>query len=523
LGYTKTAVAWGESLKVLTAAEMRTVDREAIKGYGIPSPVLMERAGLAVARRVRELYPEKRAFIFAGSGNNGGDGLVVARELSNAGMGVRVVIAGKRDRMSKDASLQLSILKKMNIPVEFRQKVTPADLHGSVFVDALFGTGLSKKVSGQLARTMEFVNSTDCPVVAVDIPSGIDSDTGQVMGAAFRADATVTFGTLKRGLVLHPGASHAGRVTVEDIGFPPVLFDSSPCMMMDACLAAAMLPEREAYSHKGDYGHVLVVAGSRGKTGAALLTARGVLRYGAGLATLGVPESLIDVFQAKVKEEMTLPLPSSPEGAHSADGMYDTLKFLDEKADVLAIGPGLGTSEGAIELVRGLVVRSTAPMVIDADAVNALSGKAAILKRAKAPVILTPHPGEFARLAVKSRNDIEADRVNAAQSFAKQYGVYVVLKGVPTISAGPEGQVFINPTGNPGMATAGAGDVLTGAVAAFLAQGLHPLEAAALGAYMHGLAGDIAACGGAEHSLVARDLAETAPEAFAQLRGMVRA
>jgi hydroxyethylthiazole kinase-like uncharacterized protein yjeF len=220
---------------------MRAVDRAAIKGYGIPGPVLMERAGLGVARKVREFYPGKRALVFAGSGNNGGDGMVTARELSNSGMSVRVIMAGKRERMSRDCALQFGIIKKMKIPVEFRQKVSHADLHGSVLVDALFGTGLGRKVSGQLAKTIETVNASDCPVVSVDIPSGIDSDSGQVMGAAFRADATVTFGALKRGLVLYPGALHCGSVHVEDIGFPPGLFDSINCLMMDPCLAASML------------------------------------------------------------------------------------------------------------------------------------------------------------------------------------------------------------------------------------------------------------------------------------------
>ncbi len=496
------------------------MDSAAIEEYGIPGPVLMERAGMAVASWVLEHYAGKRVVVFAGSGNNGGDGLVVARELRNAGVNVLVVMAGKRGALSTDCSLQMNIARKLGIPVEYSKELASSDLHGSVLVDALFGTGLGRNITGPLARTIETVNESSCPVVSIDIPSGINADTGQVMGAAFRAEATVTMGRPKRGLILHPGAEYAGELLVDTIGFPDELFDDVRCRMISPEEAEALIPERQDYSYKGDYGHVLVVAGSTGKTGAALLASRGALRYGAGMVTLGVPEALMDVFQGKVVEEMTLPLASDGhDGVHSAAALEEVLEFLDTKVDVLALGPGLGTAPGTQGLVRELVIRCTAPMVIDADGLNALAGKTALLGKTKAPVVLTPHPGEFARLTGTDRARIEANRVEAAVKFAVKTGTYVVFKGVPTVVAEPGGYVFLNPTGNSGMATAGAGDVLTGIIAAFLAQGLGPLEASVLGVYVHGLAGDLAVSGADERSLIASDLVEAAPIVFRKLRG----
>ena len=295
-----------------------------------------------------------------------------------------------------------------------------------------------------------------------------------------------------------------------------------------------LIPERQRYSHKGDYGHVLVIAGSRGKTGAAFMCAKACLRSGAGLVTIGVPESLLDVFQSRVTEEMTLPLPDRGDGTLSSKALEKILEFLSEKADVLAIGPGISVTDDTKKLVRELLLNSTAPAVIDADAINSLEGNKQVLKKARSPIILTPHAGEMARLLSVQRsafsvqrqktlnyelqNEIEGDRINTAISFAKETGTYLVLKGVPTVIAVPEGRVFINPTGNSGMASAGTGDVLTGMLSGFLGQGLNPLEASILGVYMHGLAGDIAAKSKGEHSLIASDIIDSIPEAFHLLR-----
>lgn len=497
---------------------MREIDRKAIEVTGIPSLVLMERAGLAVAETVKELYPGKKVVVLSGIGNNGGDGLVAARELRNSGFNVSVLVAGSRNKMSPDCRAQYAMAKNTGVPVEFRARVTQRDLHSAVVVDAVFGTGLHKPVSGPLAGTFERINKSAAPVVSVDIPSGISADTGAVLGAALRAEATVTFGAPKRGHVLYPGAEYSGRLIVEDIGFPRELFNPVRCSLLGMEDMALLVPPRPGYSHKGDYGHVLLLAGSMGKTGAALMAARACLRAGCGLITIGVPEVLAPLFQVRVTEEMTLPLPETEGGAISSGALEPVLEFLEERAEVLAVGPGLGRDADTARLVKGLVRTSTSPMVIDADGLFALHGEVNVLKRARAPVVLTPHAGEFARLTGLKVHEIESDRIESALSFANRTGAYLILKGVPTVTAGPEGGAFVNSTGGPGLAKAGAGDVLTGMVAAFLSQGLSPIEASLLGVYMHGLAGDIAACGLTEHSVLASDVIEAVPLAYKRMR-----
>ena len=342
-----------------------------------------------------------------------------------------------------------------------------------------------------MSDIIAFINRSDVRVVSVDIPSGISSDDGQVKGEAVLADYTVTFGLPKYGHLLYPGAEHTGQLFIEDIGFPMELLSSESLktQTIEQTDASFLLPERTAYSHKGDYGHVLIIAGSKGKTGAALMTAKACLRSGAGMITIGVPETLMDVFQERVTEEMVLPLPDNGHGILSEEASVSILDFLSRKADVLAIGPGISSGPDITKLLKTLLMSATTPMVLDADAINSIAGNAKTLLKVKAPVILTPHTGEMARLLGKEhwrdkehfdadwnwlRKTIERNRVTAAASFSKETGAYLILKGAPTIVSEPEGSTFINTTGNPGMATAGAGDVLTGIVAAFLAQGLNP-------------------------------------------------
>jgi NAD(P)H-hydrate epimerase len=410
-------------------------------------------------------------------------------------------------------------------------------------VDAIFGTGLSKNVTGKTAEIISFINASGSPIISVDIPSGISSDTGQIMGEAVRADYTVTFGLPKRGHLLYPGAEYTGRLFIEDIGFPEELLHSEKlnAELLEKRDVSLLIPERQRYSHKGDYGHVLVVAGSRGKTGAAFMCAKACLKSGAGLVTIGVPESLLDVFQSRVTEEMTLPLPDRGDGTLSSDALEKILKFLSEKADVLAVGPGISVTDDTKKLVREFLLNSAVPAVVDADAVNSLEGNKRVLKKARSPIILTPHAGEMARLLNDTRykmqdaginphskggrreitgiiRHIEKDKINIAVKFAKETGAYLVLKGVPTVIAEPEGRAFINPTGNSGMASAGTGDVLTGMLSGFLGQGLNPIEASILGVYMHGLAGDIAVKTRGEHSLIASDVIDAIPDAFSFLK-----
>lgn len=518
-------------MKVVTAEEMREIDRITIKNYGISGTVLMERAGLAVAEKIRELYERRKVIVLSGGGNNGGDGIVVARNLHEWGWNVKITLLLRENKLSPDCLKQYKIAKKSGVPIKFRDYITEKDLHSALVVDAIFGTGLSKNITGKTAEVILFINASDAPVISVDIPSGISSDTGQIMGEAVRADYTVTFGLPKRGHLLYPGADYTGRFFIEDIGFPEELLHSEKVKteLLEKRDISLLIPERQRYSHKGDYGHVLVIAGSRGKTGAAFMCAKACLRSGAGLVTIGVPESLLDVFQSRVTEEMTLPLPDRGDGTLSLKASEKILEFLADKADVLAIGPGISVTDDTKKLVRELLLNSAAPAVIDADAINSIEGNKQILKKVKSPLILTPHVGEMARLrqglgvrgqglAEKElRNKIEKDRINTAMSFSKYTGTYLVLKGVPTVIAEPEGRVFINPTGNPGMASAGTGDVLTGMLSGFLGQGLNPLVASILGVYMHGLAGDIAAKNKGEHSLIASDITDAIPEAFLSL------
>lgn len=413
--------------------------------------------------------------------------------------------------------------------------------HHPLIVDAIFGTGLTKNITGIFSEVVGLINKTMAPVISVDIPSGISSDTGQVMGYAVKADYTVTFGLPKRGHILYPGAEYSGKLFIEDIGFPRELLQSEKIRveLIEKDDVKGLIPGRRKYSHKGDYGHVLVIAGSMGKTGAAFMTAKACLRSGAGLVTIGVPESLSGIFQSRVTEEMTLILPDKGDGTLSVKAITTILDFINEKADILAIGPGLGVSNDIAKIVKTLTEKSQKPFVLDADGLNSIKGDSEIFKKAKASLILTPHPGEMAGLLRRKagdrwqkagkenlrslnselRNKIEADRINTALSFSEETRTYLVLKGVPTIIATPDGRAYINSTGNPGMATAGTGDVLTGMISGFLSQNINPLDACILGVHMHGLAGDFAASEKGQHSMIASDIIKAIPSAFNSLKG----
>ncbi len=505
-------------MKVVNSKEMQEIDRRTIEGCGIPGSVLMERAGLAVARKICEMYPPGKLIVVAGAGNNGGDGIVVGRELHNSGWNVKILLLLKEDKLSPDCLAQYRTAKQIGVPIDFRTTIEHADLHAAIVVDALFGTGLSKDITGPLAETIDLLNASGAPVISVDIPSGVSSDDGHVLGTAVRATATVTFGAPKRGHFLHPGVEYAGELIVENIGFPEDFFNDVSCNLLERGKMSALVPSRPRYSHKGDYGHVLIVAGSRGKTGAAFMSAKACLMSGCGLVTLGVPETLMNVFQSRVTEEMCLPLPDQGNGTLSAKAAQSILDFTGGKADVLAIGPGIGVSEGTVALIKEIVPSVGVPVVMDADALNSLEGKTQMLENANSPLVLTPHPGEFSRLSGKSIGDIEADRIECAKDFAKGNKVALILKGVPTIVAGPTGNTYISPTGNPSMAKGGAGDVLTGMVASFIGQGLSAVDASCLAVYLHGTAGDLAASEFGLHSVLASDIIGAIPEAFKTLR-----
>ena len=524
-------------MKVVTSEEMRRIDKKTIEEYGIPGSVLMERAGLAVVSKIKETFGRRKTIVVSGSGNNGGDGLVVARNLHNEGWDTVVFLAGKVEDLKGDALLQYSIARKYGVDIrpvkELLTNYASIITRHSIIIDALLGTGLSKNVTGTLSEVIRLLNRSKVPIISVDIPSGISSDSGHVMGEAIRAAYTITFGIPKRGHLLYPGAQYTGKLFIEDIGFPKelIMSDKLNIELLTRYGVSPLVPVRQKYSHKGNYGHTLIVAGSKGKTGAALMAAKACLMSGAGLVTIGVPESLADIFQSRVTEEMTLILPDKSDGTLSEKASKIVLSFLEDKADIIAIGPGIGVSADTRKLLEVLIKNCRKPMVIDADGINSLEGNRKVFEKVKAPVILTPHPGEMARLlnpsdptyqggrgVTVSVQVIEKDRINIAISFAKETGVYLVLKGVPTIIAEPKGRAYINSTGNPGMASAGTGDVLTGLISGFLSQGLQPLHASILGVYMHGLAGDIAASEKGEHPLIATDIINKIPVAFLSLR-----
>lgn len=522
----------GLPVRVFRTEEMREIDRVTIEEYGIPGMVLMENAGLQVLRVVVGIlgsFPGRRAVVLCGKGNNGGDGFVVARHLINSGSQVQVFLAGEAEAVKGDVRTNLDILDRMGVvPVElgpetireFRETLKDADL----IVDALFGTGFAGAASGFHGEAIEAVNRArseyGLTVVAVDIPSGLPGDTGRPAGPCIRADKTVTFGFPKPGQLLYPGAEYVGGLIVADISLPTGApgragLDLVPAaFMVTPAMAGSALPRRSPDAHKGTYGHVLVVAGSPGYSGAATLTATAALRGGAGLVTAAVPETIHDIMEIKLTEAMTRPLPVV-DGHLTPDAVPEVLR-LAGKATAVALGPGLALASETVSFVRRFVPRCPIPLVIDADGLNALVGQTDIIKECKVPVVLTPHPGEMARLLGMATNQVQGDRLGTARRLAQTTGAVVVLKGARSVTADPRGRLWINTTGNPGMATGGSGDVLTGVIAALMAQGLEAEHAAWLGVYLHGLAGDLGTGRLGEVSLTAGDVLHYLPEAWRQ-------
>ncbi|MFZ5642991.1 MAG: NAD(P)H-hydrate dehydratase [Bacillota bacterium] len=509
-------------MKAVTAGEMRDIDRKAIKEFGIPGIVLMENAGRRVVEAVLDKLGNvqgRTVTIFVGKGNNGGDGFVAARHLYNMGADVKVLLLENPESIAGDAAVNLEIWRKMDQKIyTVAQKddfnaVRLFLVRTDIIIDAIYGTGFKGKVKEYAGRIIEAINACDKPVISVDVPSGLEADAGMVSGPCIRASATVTFGLPKIGLLMEPGVSYAGELRVVDISLPASLLDDESLRhnLVDRNLVKGWLPFRPNSSHKGDYGRVLVVAGSRGMAGAACLAAEGALRAGAGLVTLAVPEAVYEPVAAKLTEAMVVPLPSTAEGTLSRE-VLGLVSGMMEKADVLALGPGLSANEETVEVVREIVSFAHKPIVLDADGLNAFTGKSSMIKKAKAPMILTPHSGEMSRLADLPVASIQKSRLAETISRSLEWGVVLVLKGSRTITATPDGEVYINSTGNPGMATGGSGDVLTGVIAGLAAQGMEIGRAAAAGVYLHGAAGDRAAVGKGMMGLLAGDILNCLPE-----------
>lgn len=513
---------------VLTARQMAACDRQAIEQYGIPGVVLMENAGRGVVRVAEQLLGTtcgKRVAIFCGKGNNGGDGFVAARHLVNGGAEVRVLLVGRRAEVKGDAATNLRVLTNMGLVVEEVSKAEHVpDLGGmDLIVDALLGTGLQGPVQGFMEHVIDTVNATRAPIVAVDVPSGINADEGSVQGAAIRATATATMAALKRGLLFSPAREHAGRVSVIDIGMPAQLLAGGnvDTWQVTGCDVATMLPKRAPNAYKNLCGVALVVAGSTGMTGAAVLSAETVLRAGAGLAYLAIPSSLNAIVEEKATEVISKPVPETQPG-YLGRAAAEQVKKLFAGVNAVAIGPGLGTEPETVEAVWEMVITCPHPLVVDADGLNALAKKTEILVRRTGRVVLTPHPGELARLTGQTRESIIRDPVSTARTWAQRWGEVLVLKGAPTVVAVPSGTVYINSTGNAGMATAGSGDVLTGLITGLLAQGLAPEQAAVAGVYLHGLAGDLARDELGERGMIAGDIMRHVPAALRDTEGLLQ-
>lgn len=514
----------GGELKLFLQETVREIDRKAEEIYGISSLILMENAGRGAAEEIERHFPQKNLsiVIVAGKGNNGGDGFVIARQLEILGYkNIRVLCLADFEDYRGDARVNLEVLLKCGFQVlrprnrvELRKEIQSADL----IVDAIFGTGLNSNVEGFFREAIEEINASRAFKCSVDIPSGIRSDTGEVMGEAVRAQLTVTFAVLKPGLFSYPGRKFAGKVVLRHIGIPGKLIDEyeTNYFLIDEEEVRKRLKHREPDIHKGNAGHLLAVGGSRGKCGAVILLGEGALRSGAGLVTAMLPASEQPAVDAFLAEMMTVAV--GEEGDFISYSHFKNLfpSVLEGKT-AIAAGPGLGVGENQFKIVRD-IIESGLPVVLDADALNSIKDFPEVLKK-NSRMVITPHPGEFSRLCGLSVKEIQRDRINSALKFSQKFGVVVVLKGAGTVVASPEGKTFINSTGNHGMATGGMGDVLCGMIGSFLAQGYSPLDAAILGTFFHGLSADILAGNPPVHGYTAGDVARGIGDAFRKIYG----
>lgn len=509
-------------MKLADSGTIREIDRRSERDFSIKTLQLMENAGRGAAevikRELSGVSAPKKVSIIAGKGNNGGDGFVAARHLRNSGISASVYLLARPEDVKGDAGANLSAWRKMNgevftiLSVDDLRKYEAALRHSHVIADAIFGTGLSAAVAGVHAEVINLINSLKKKTVAIDIPSGVDADTGRVPGAAVRADITATMALPKIGLYVYPGRDYSGRVEVVDIGSPRELTENPSIRwnLITGDWLKTFLKRRKADSHKSSYGHLLVIAGSPGMTGAACMAGEAAMRIGAGLTTIALPESLNPIMEVKTTEVMTIGVPETADRTVGPESWGRIKDALANKTAVL-IGPGLGNKKGVFELIEKLVTDIEAPFIIDADGLNAVAKDLSVLKGRKAEVILTPHPGEMSRLLQTTINEVQANRLSSAERLSEMTGATVVLKGAGTIIAG-KGQVFINPTGNPGLATAGTGDILAGMIGGLLAQGYGPVDAASAGAYIHGMAGDAVKELNGEAGMVATDLLAHIPK-----------
>lgn len=507
-------------MKILSAAQMRNIDRRATEKFGIPSIVLMENAAVAVVRELIEHYPDaERASIFCGGGQNGGDGFAVARHLENHGIAPTIFLLGDPKKLSAESRTNYSSCLQLGLPVkqietdEAVDEALAAASQSDVIVDAIFGTGLNRPAEGLQAAAIEGITDLRLPIVAVDIPSGLDASSASVNGPAIRADLTVTFAQPKIAHIFYPASEYCGLVVVADISIPSAAVDVEPATieLLTASGMGRLFPPRAKDSHKGTYGHLVVVAGSEGRSGAAALATRAALRGGAGLVTVATDFITTSVVLSHSPEAM------SHRSEHNLQGAEALARFISERSAAV-VGPGLADAEPSYEFVRSLMQRIDRPCVIDASAINAFRDRISGLKHQGAERILTPHPGELSRLLGIPTAAIQGDRMESARRAAALSGCVVLLKGHQSIIADPDGRIAVNPTGNPGLATGGTGDVLSGLLGALLARGLDAFEAACAGAFIHGSAADRIAADRSEIGIRAMEIADRIPETIEQIR-----
>jgi len=508
-------------MKLVTSRQMAELEALAASKYKISNLELMEHAGKKVADIVASALGEhENVLVIAGKGNNGGDALASARYLLNRGIKAKIVLTEIPQKLSPLALKEIEWLKGREPQVhilgdeDFSKELSLLLDQSDVIVDGIFGTGLRGELTPRYKRIVEIINASGKKIVSIDIPSGISSDTGEPLGSAVRADMVVSLGLPKIGVVL-ARPLFAKEVCVVDIGLPKELIDSLDAdnHLITPDLFVHYIGKRPETSHKGDFGHVLVLAGSLGKIGAGWLVSRAALRSGAGLVTYGMPEGAYGKFDVRNAEIMVEPISDKRSGYFTEESIEVSRKISEGKS-VIAIGPGIGTARETQAFVKGFILRTQLTLVLDADGINSIADNPAILKRRQGTTILTPHPGEMGRLLGVDSKTVNASRISIARRFAKEYGVFLVLKGHRSIVATPKGEVYINPTGNPGMATAGMGDALTGVIAAFVSEKLPPLEASLAGVYIHGLAGDLSMEAVGDIGIIASDLIERIPKAI---------
>ncbi len=510
----------GWKMKVSSVDEMRAMDRRAVEKFGIPEEILMENAGRAAFEVLSREFgvAGRRYVLFCGAGNNGGDGFVVARHILSGGGTPRVFLVGDPGRLRGAAKTHFAILAKLSVevkPVTDTAAIRSAVLHADGIIDALFGTGLDREVDGLCRKVIGLINAGGNPVLSLDIPSGVCGDTGEILGTAVRADHTVAFGLPKIGNMLYPGFGLCGRLHVSHISFPPSLYEDDAIPVETNGFIP--LPPREPTAYKGSVGDVLFIAGAAGYFGAPYFSTMSLLKAGGGYARLAAPWSMTPFLATRGSEIVFLPQAETTEGSLSLKNK-DALLALAGRADMVVIGPGLSLADETQELVREMAAGIEKPLLVDGDGISALADRPEILRGRRAPTILTPHPGEMSRLTDQSVSEIEKGRISILRDACADLKAWIVLKGAHSLIGTPQGRVFINLSGNPGMATAGAGDVLTGTIAAMSGLGLPLEEAVRKGVFLHGLAGDLAAADKGEDGITAQDILNYLPYALKQDR-----